>query len=364
MFLFLCFLPFFGLFLWLFAYRIIVSCHWQLFVTLLPWRCPVDKIFHRSFLAAFVSAAAVNKLVYAVVCPGRRWNEAWPFGPSAYSQVYQPPTATQASDNKPHEPRVKTESVDTSGEEKLIRVWQECQHRYLSECGLFIRLRVSTQRITAPVPGSDRGPQRCSGSGDLHFIMNSKDDIFILLCIWRNCGLIWHQAWQQLLVFPSEKLQQFLLPPPANSSKLLGVTNQLTTVLPATGHLEATSALCSSTYQTETPSLYTLETLRYPRQELLMLGPHHLHSIQFNSVEFYLYRTKKNPKQNKQKNNTRSPDPHISTVARKNSLLTGRNLEQDQAHKEYPSCRRLDKGGEEGDGTEQIKREKHQAWQE
>ena len=30
--------------------------------------------------------------------------------------------------------------------------------------------------------------------------------------------------------------------------------------------------------------------------------------------------------------------PQGSTVAKKNSLLTGRNLEQDPAHKEEPSC--------------------------
>ena len=35
---------------------------------------------------------------------------------------------------------------------------------------------------------------------------------------------------------------------------------------------------------------------------------------------------------------TQSQNPQVSTVARKNSLLTGRNLEQDPAHREEPSC--------------------------
>ena len=35
---------------------------------------------------------------------------------------------------------------------------------------------------------------------------------------------------------------------------------------------------------------------------------------------------------------TQNQNPQVSTVARKNSLLTGRNLEQDPAYKEEPSC--------------------------
>ena len=34
----------------------------------------------------------------------------------------------------------------------------------------------------------------------------------------------------------------------------------------------------------------------------------------------------------------RSQNPQINTVERKNSLLTGRNLEQDPAYREEPSC--------------------------
>lgn len=150
----------------------------------------------------------------------------------------------------------------------------------LSECGLFIRLHVSTRRIAAPAPGSDHWFQRCCGFGDLHLIRNSKDDILYLLqlCIWRNCGLIWHQAWQQLLVFPDEKLQQFLLPPPANSSKPLGATNQLTAALPSTGHLQATSALCSSPYK-QKHLLSSLSKCCVTQNEFLMLGPHHHYQL-------------------------------------------------------------------------------------
>ena len=35
---------------------------------------------------------------------------------------------------------------------------------------------------------------------------------------------------------------------------------------------------------------------------------------------------------------TQSQNPQVSTVARKNSLLTGRNLELDLAYREEPSC--------------------------
>ena len=40
---------------------------------------------------------------------------------------------------------------------------------------------------------------------------------------------------------------------------------------------------------------------------------------------------------------TQSQNPQVSTVARKNALLTGRNLEQDPAYREEPSA-----GGDKG----------------
>ena len=46
-------------------------------------------------------------------------------------------------------------------------------------------------------------------------------------------------------------------------------------------------------------------------------------------------------------------NPQFRTAAMKNSLLTERNLEQDQAYKEEPSCSsQLSKVGKEGDRTE------------
>lgn len=73
-------------------------------------------------------------------------------------------------------------------------------------------------------------------------------------------------------------------------------------------------------------------------------------SMNFNSIQFYLYRTIYNliisgwfPEEKAQSLNLQ-----VSKVVRKNSLLIGRNLEQHPASKEEPSCwKRLDKGGEE-----------------
>lgn len=238
---------------------VVCTSHRQLSLTAV--RQPVttfDTIFQCSFLPAFVPAAAVNKLVYAVVCRGCRWNETWPFRPSAYSLDYPPPTATQALDIKPHESRVKTECVDMSGEEKLVRVWKACQHCYLSEWGLFIRLRVSTGRITAPVPGSDRCPQQCCGFGDLHLIMNSKDDIFTPALHLKKLRSYLAPSLAAITGVSRWKIATISA---STSSKLLGATNQVTTALPSTGHLGATSTLCSCPCQTETPS-----PKRYPPQ--------------------------------------------------------------------------------------------------
>ena len=56
----------------------------------------------------------------------------------------------------------------------------------------------------------------------------------------------------------------------------------------------------------------------------------HNNSIQFSLfVQRLLFTTK---------SETQSQNPQGRTGARKNSLLTGRNLEQDPAYREEPSC--------------------------
>lgn len=60
-------------------------------------------------------------------------------------------------------------------------------------------------------------------------------------------------------------------------------------------------------------------------------------SIQFNFIERAPYTTKLSPGA-QQRTETQSPNPQASTVARKNSLPKGKNLEQDEAYKEEPSC--------------------------
>ena len=58
-------------------------------------------------------------------------------------------------------------------------------------------------------------------------------------------------------------------------------------------------------------------------------------SIQFQPVYFYSPFYDRNCLTEAE---TQSQDPQLSTLARKNSLLTGRNLGQNQAYKEEPSC--------------------------
>ena len=43
--------------------------------------------------------------------------------------------------------------------------------------------------------------------------------------------------------------------------------------------------------------------------------------------------------------------PHVSTVGRNTLLATGRNLEQDQAHKQEPHCKKPAVGGQRKSGT-------------
>lgn len=110
------------------------------------------------------SASAVAVCIWINWCMlsfavSARWNEAWPFGPSTDAQVYPPLTATQASDKQ---------TARAKRKKQKCRYWRGGN---LSECGLFISLRASSARIW---PCS----QRWCGFGDLHLIMNSKDDLF------------------------------------------------------------------------------------------------------------------------------------------------------------------------------------------
>ena len=59
-----------------------------------------------------------------------------------------------------------------------------------------------------------------------------------------------------------------------------------------------------------------------------------------HSIQFYLYSTFYNKIVSRcfTESKTQSQNPQVGTVARKNSLLTGRNLEQDPAYREEPSC--------------------------
>ena len=63
-------------------------------------------------------------------------------------------------------------------------------------------------------------------------------------------------------------------------------------------------------------------------------------TIQFSSIQFYLYSSFYNKFVSGYftESEIQSQNPQVSTAARKNSLLTGRNLEQDPAYKEEPSC--------------------------
>ena len=65
---------------------------------------------------------------------------------------------------------------------------------------------------------------------------------------------------------------------------------------------------------------------------------HKLLKSVFNSFEFYLYSAFYNKivPRSFTESETQSVNPQVSTVAKKNSLLTGRNLEQDPAYKEEP----------------------------
>ena len=65
-----------------------------------------------------------------------------------------------------------------------------------------------------------------------------------------------------------------------------------------------------------------------------------------NSIQFYLYSASYNNIVSRcfTESDTQSQNPQVSTVARKNSHLTGRNLEQDLAYKEEPSCQHPENG--------------------
>ena len=63
-----------------------------------------------------------------------------------------------------------------------------------------------------------------------------------------------------------------------------------------------------------------------------------LESKRFNSVYLYSAFYNKTVCRCFTEAETQSQNPQGSTVARKNSLLTGRNLEQDPAYREEPSC--------------------------
>ena len=62
-----------------------------------------------------------------------------------------------------------------------------------------------------------------------------------------------------------------------------------------------------------------------------------MNSIKFNSVYFYRAFYNKIVSRCFTESETQSQNPQVSRVAKKNSLLTGRNLEQDPAYREEPS---------------------------
>lgn len=190
------------------------------------------------------------------------WNEAWPFGPSPDTQVYPSPTATQASDNKQREPREKNQSCRYGWGGKLMRVWKECQHHYLGECGLFILLHASTRRIVAPASGHERCPQWCCGFEDLHLILNPKHDLFTAALHLKELRSYLAKGSAAITGVSQWKIATISA---STSSKLQQAFggNQLTAALTSAGHLGATTAQYSSSYQTETPSFFTLDTLHY-----------------------------------------------------------------------------------------------------